>query len=655
MHKFEDFMGKSNYEAFKLLVNAIRQDALVCYVGAGLSLYSKRWGEPFEIMVDELIGYAEDPMSTYDIEILKKHLHELYLLRYSLDRIKANGNSVELRRATARLKKSFSDVDDKEIAKYKKIRLYPEIGDKIEDIINASSLKIVKSEGVNTFNDWFCHAINKIKEEKCTGNNKEIHLSGNPYSFSSIYFLPYLGEKIKFITTNCDDSLEDIGINLNVYDKYQNSNWAKQCNLKKINNWTKKCDTNQIFYIHGHISEHDSLVMNQRDYDKTYPEGSVIKILHIDVITNYTLLFLGASLNNDKTVEIINQNSGALGQDADEHFIPIFTKKREENECKLINKKLISFDGNHHDISIILHQLIRETSTRNENIYSWKQDLNLEDQDIDPKLAAKVSRLLEGDENFKKRKFDTSQYDDILTFLCNHALLDAGEKGGPKWTLCQIYDSSFQFYEKDKNGPLHNYPLGNTIYMLGGSKKDSSGKPLDNEHLEKISKEIKYWIDKEYPNFDDDERFSELEGKKSGPLKVRIITFASPPLELSAYKKENLKSEKEDVQKKIDMVKDSLFKKSRHLMITSNFEMEQISQLRKTQNELDIQRLELSRISIEEDINDINQLVDLLFELIQEQQHKMKESPDIERQNINEDIAEMTKAKKLLKEMEGGR
>lgn len=278
MHKFEDFMGISNYEAFKLLVEAIRNDRLVCYVGAGLSLYSKRWGEPFEIVINNLIGYAKDSRPNSGTSGLKNKLNELYLLKYSLDRIKANNNDEKLKEAYKNLQESYSNVTESEKAEYEKWNLYPDIGDKIADIMEKSNLRMYKSEGMAVFNPLFSKVIESIQKNKEKDrNNKEINLSGRPYSFTSTYFLPYLGKKIKFITTNCDDSLEIIGTKLNEYDENQNSNWAKESNLKTLKEWKEKTDTNQIFYIHGHISESDSLVMTQRDYDKTYPEGSVVK------------------------------------------------------------------------------------------------------------------------------------------------------------------------------------------------------------------------------------------------------------------------------------------------------------------------------------------------------------------------------------------
>lgn len=557
MHKFEDFMGASNYEAFRLLVEAIRSDKLVCYVGAGLSLYSKRWGEPFERMVDKLIGYGLEKNPDPDMIGLKENLNKLYLLRYSLDRIKADGNRKKLEEANARLKTSYKEVNAEDEAKYEELSLYPLIGDKIADIMEDSRLKFKGSEGRKAFNPFFAEVVRGIQK------NKENLQREDPYLFPSIYFLPYLGDSIRFITTNCDDSFEDVGKVLRHIDKSKNSNWAKKCGLKDLSEWMEDSDTNRVFYIHGHYLDPSSLVMNQHDYDETYPEGSAARNLFISAATNYTLLFLGASLNNDKTVEIINQNSSALGRNAEEHFIPVISASNK-NHCKLINKKPINIGNDYSDISVVLHQLIRESRTDDDS-FSWKQDLRLENREIDPDLEQKIRKFLNEDTAFKSEEFHEEQRDDILSFLYHHYLYENTEKRGPEWTLCKIFDSQFQFMKPKKDGgPLHNYPLGNTIYMLGGSEKFSNGNPkMVNEYIDGISDEIEQWIENQYPNACRDERFSELEGVNSGQLKVRVIKFPSPEFGKLLQSKEQEYDDTADELRKVQEQHDQLIEEER--------------------------------------------------------------------------------------------
>lgn len=578
MHKFEDIMGKSNYEAFKLLVKAARNDKLVCYVGAGLSIYSKRWGEPFEVMVDELIGCAIDSNPSCDISGLKRKLNELYLIRYSLDRIKANNNAEKLQEAVNDLMKSYPLASEEDKTNCEEDYLYPELGDKIENIIIDSKSRCINLKEQDTFNKWFCKVIEEIEDNKSSDKaNKEIYLSGNPYSFSSTYYLPYLGKRAKFITTNCDHTFEHIGLKLGDFDSYKNSNWAIKCYEKPWYSWFEESDTNQIFYIHGHISAPDSLVMSQSSYEQMYVKEQTAKIFHINASASHTLLFLGASLNNDKTVEIVNQCANDF-EISPEHFIPILPTKKVKDECKLENMKPISFDGDYGDISIILHQLIREAHADDEDIFSWKQNLNVEPRNIDPNLEQMIIGFLNEDTAFDSMEFKEEQYQDILAFLYHHYLYENTEKRGPEWTICQIFDSQFQFIKwkkgKKEDGPLHNYPLGNTIYMLGGFEKDSFGIPrMSNDHIDRISNQLKQWMENEYPKFSENERFSKLEGVNSGQLKVRVIKFPSSwlideinlkgkELESTNNKREQINEIEETIRKeesKIDELKKTFY------------------------------------------------------------------------------------------------
>ena len=134
--------------------------------------------------------------------------------------------------------------------------------------------------------------------------------------------------------------------------------------------------------------------------------------------------------------------------------------------------------------------------------------------------------LLEDDADFREKEFEERQRREILLFLYNRFLYDNGKNNSPEWTLCQIYDKRFQF---DHKGPLHNYPLDNTIYMLGGSDTDLNGEPkMDNEHAGTIVKNMENWMQEVYPNYEKAERFCEVGNAEPTQLKVRIIRFPSP-------------------------------------------------------------------------------------------------------------------------------
>ena len=111
-----------------------------------------------------------------------------------------------------------------------------------------------------------------------------------------------------------------------------------KCDIKQLSEWLKESDTHRIFYIHGYISDPNSLVMTQRSYRETYTEGYVASILQIDAAAHYTLLFLGSSLENDKTVDVINQQIDSAGIHSEARCIPVFSSKQGIEKCGLHNE-----------------------------------------------------------------------------------------------------------------------------------------------------------------------------------------------------------------------------------------------------------------------------------------------------------------------------
>ncbi len=622
MHKFEDFMGASGYEHFRMLVDALREEKLACYVGAGLSLYSKRWGEPFEKIVDDLIEHARDSYPSSDVTKLRDNLQKLYLLRYSLDQIREFGNENGLREAETKLCGDYADVPEEELKEAKKFTTYPELGNKLGELIDKCQLNICGTPGCDTINDWFCRVFKKIEKAKGEEDNKETHLSGRPYSFPAIYFLPYLGKTVRYITTNCDESFETVGKKLNPFDEKIKSNWAREVRRGELANWVEESDVNRVFYIHGCIADPTSLVMTQKAYKKAYSNGRIEQLLRINGEVGVTLLFLGAGMNGDKTVDALNNKKGVLNQETKNLRIPVFPSEAAKNNCRLKEISPIVLCNDYNDISILLHQLIRETHKDND-IYSWKQDLNKREKEIDAGLKRAIDELLEGDDSFKEGEFEDGQRDDILRYLYRHFLCENGKNQSPDWTLCRIYDRSFQF-KKEVKGPLHSYPLGNTIYMLGGSQSDSSHKRRMNENdAENIVGELRRWLNNVYPAFPDDEKFSAVSKSEQPPEpKIRIIKCLSPL------------SLEEQIEMRLEELNIQILEKTR-------------SAAWNDPREQDRERRE----SMESTRDEMLMLVSLM---LKDMLNQSKEDSDTIHRNVDENKSEMSKTRVLKRDASNG-
>ena len=530
MHRFEEIMTRSNYEAFRILVDAAKNKTLVCYVGAGLSLYSKRWGEPFEIIVEKLIADAEEPRSRQ--QKLRKKLQKLHLIQYALEINKTNSIE-EKKSAKEALLKRYPKISEKTIRDFEN-KTYPLIGDEIEDIIIACQLHIIggtpPTGPTDRFCDWMRWAFETIRKNKENNpENTEVNLPQkvnqySPYMFASSYYLPYFQDGMRFITTNCDTSFADIGRKLNKFDSKIDDNWATSYYKNMLNTWKEDSLSKRVFYIHGSVVSPETLVMSQREYTKAYDESAIAEILQIDAAYRKTILFLGSSLKEDRTVDVINKLMIAAGESGGERFIPVFSSVSKMNACLLARRKpMLVYDFG--DISIILHQLIREADFERNGLYSWNQDLNVGKRIIDKSLEKKIEDLLDGNDAYKEEDFHEYQREDIISYLYNNHLSNNGKNGIPDWTLCQIYDSAFSL---KLNGPLHNYPLGNTIYIIGGTEKHPNGYPkMDRERCKEITDEIKYWIKNRYPRYKRAEKFSYINKKQTVNPKIRIIRFES--------------------------------------------------------------------------------------------------------------------------------
>lgn len=127
---------------------------------------------------------------------------------------------------------------------------------------------------------------------------------------------------------------------------------------------------------------------------------------------------------------------------------------------------------------------------------SWKESiLSAEADSIPDELSKRITDFLNSDSLFdvdiieSVETFNIEPHN-IVHYLCGHHSIAQHDKG-LGWSICVIQNRSFTLSGSHNNddtfSPLHNYPIGDTVYVLMGSAFLS----LHDE--KRISEEIKQW------------------------------------------------------------------------------------------------------------------------------------------------------------------
>lgn len=180
---------------------------------------------------------------------------------------------------------------------------------------------------------------------------------------SAVFTLPYLFQKGLVITTNFDRVLESI---------YQS--WRDEpIQTVTPNQQDRLAQLRQnrslgLFKLHGDIGSDtvsiDDLVFTGEQYEEKYAKGSPLVQELTRWFENHRLLFLGCSLNVDRTMEVLK--SVTLAQSGIRHYAILGCKKSD------ISKRLreltdlgilpIFYDDSDHDaVRVILERLLEET------------------------------------------------------------------------------------------------------------------------------------------------------------------------------------------------------------------------------------------------------------------------------------------------------
>ena len=332
------------------LIKAIKDNKLVLFVGAGMGMSSK------------IINNKNEPISDWK-----------NLVRQLLENLKTIGNSKSSEKfiALSSLVEKISPID-------------------ILYIIE----KIKNENGDNNVID------NKIKDFLL--DFFALHTTNNYTEHQKLWKLSK-----KIITTNFDKALE------NSFNLIPNNRSAlKVCydtNASLLRSWFN-LDDYTLLKIHGCIDNPDTLIIFPSEYNSLYsrrqdgeninevkPSDKQQILFHFqNIITNYTILFLGYSMNDIDINNIFGRIKRMLGNHPKKHFIISPNEKLEEKFSFL---RRIPVDDNFEELPKIIRELlIRKHGSP--DFQRIRKDLDK----IETELEAKKSELSTIDNDLEKIK-----------------------------------------------------------------------------------------------------------------------------------------------------------------------------------------------------------------------------------------------------------
>ena len=178
-----------------------------------------------------------------------------------------------------------------------------------------------------------------------------------------VWLLPMLF-KGNAITTNLDRMMEYVyesqGLPFNTICLPGERAWL-------FNAATKAPDAHNLYKLHGSVEtdgrlSYDKVVFTETQYDENYkPDSDLVKVLS-DTLGKKTLLFLGCSMEQDRTLDIINQ----VKEPGTEHYAILPCKEADLDDRigflgELHIRAIFYSDGKFEAVRILLEQLLAET------------------------------------------------------------------------------------------------------------------------------------------------------------------------------------------------------------------------------------------------------------------------------------------------------
>ena len=181
---------------------------------------------------------------------------------------------------------------------------------------------------------------------------------------SAAWVLPLLFPKGLVLTTNFDRVLE------HVYLAHRNEAIPTVTPMNQ-DRLDQLCQNQalSLFKLHGDIGSEavsiDDLVFTGAQYDKHYAANSPLVAALARWFSNRRLLFLGCSLNADRTMQVLQQVS--LSQNGIRHYAILGCKKadivKRSKELAALGILPIFYDDSNHDaLRVILERLLEETN-----------------------------------------------------------------------------------------------------------------------------------------------------------------------------------------------------------------------------------------------------------------------------------------------------
>lgn len=181
---------------------------------------------------------------------------------------------------------------------------------------------------------------------------------------SAAWVLPLLFQKGLVMTTNFDRVLE------HVYLVHRNESIPTVTPMNQ-DRLDQLCQNQALglFKLHGDIGSEavsiDDLVFTGAQYDKHYAANSPLVAALARWFSNRRLLFLGCSLNKDRTMQVLQQVS--LSQNGIRHYAILGCKaadiaKRSKELAALGILPIFYDDSNHDALRVILERLLEETN-----------------------------------------------------------------------------------------------------------------------------------------------------------------------------------------------------------------------------------------------------------------------------------------------------
>ena len=222
--------------------------------------------------------------------------------------------------------------------------------DKLEDALSPHNLKILMAELFSP------EKLSKAKDQ---------------LEHEAISYLPVLFAKNLIFTTNFDLALET------VFDRYECSSFKGRIGMPGRNKWLQNhlvSKEHGLFKLHGTIDGnnliYEEMVFTQKQYLKAYRKGKSLRKNLMEIFQSQVLFFLGCSLEQDKTLEVLD--SALILNNQVENFAILPCKKenlgQRYKELGDHNITAILYpDGKYESVKIILNRLASD-SIKNEAI-----------------------------------------------------------------------------------------------------------------------------------------------------------------------------------------------------------------------------------------------------------------------------------------------